>query len=175
MSSAYDLKCENTVNLKPKCPCVCVLRSCLSRGFINIVFFSPTSILCLQFLPAYEKALSVAESEQDKAHILTALAIIEYKQNRVQTAETLLFKWWVEGIIINMCCFMVLLNPQIYFWGDLRWMQCSFKFIHVIYLFCFMAYVFFHILKAVWSGRVSGAGQFGCLISLNDNFNRFIF
>lgn len=73
--------------------CVCVLISCLSRGFINIVFFSPTSILCLQFLPAYEKALSVAESEQDKAHILTALAIIEYKQNRVHTAETLLFKW----------------------------------------------------------------------------------
>ncbi|KFU86741.1 Tetratricopeptide repeat protein 37, partial [Chaetura pelagica] len=41
---------------------------------------------------AYEKALSVAESEQDKAHILTALAIIEYKQNRVDAAKTLLFK-----------------------------------------------------------------------------------
>ncbi|NXS94416.1 TTC37 protein, partial [Jacana jacana] len=41
---------------------------------------------------AYEKALSVAESEQDKAHILTALAIIEYKQNNVDAAKTLLFK-----------------------------------------------------------------------------------
>ncbi|KAM6289370.1 superkiller complex protein 3 [Aegotheles albertisi] len=41
---------------------------------------------------AYEKALSVAESEQDKAHILTALAIIEYKQNRMDAAKTLLFK-----------------------------------------------------------------------------------
>ncbi|NXN28468.1 TTC37 protein, partial [Nycticryphes semicollaris] len=41
---------------------------------------------------AYEKALSVAESEQDKAHILTALAIIEYKQNKVDAAKTLLFK-----------------------------------------------------------------------------------
>ncbi|XP_063151480.1 superkiller complex protein 3 [Candoia aspera] len=41
---------------------------------------------------AYEKALAVAESEQDKAYILTALAIIEYKQNRVDAAKTLLFK-----------------------------------------------------------------------------------
>jgi len=65
---------------------------CLSRGFTNVLF-SPTSILCLEFLPAYEKALSVAKSEQDKAHILTALAIIEYKQNKVDAAKTLLFKW----------------------------------------------------------------------------------
>ncbi|KFQ21828.1 Tetratricopeptide repeat protein 37, partial [Merops nubicus] len=41
---------------------------------------------------AYEKALSVAESEEDKSHILTALAIIEYKQNKVDAAKTLLFK-----------------------------------------------------------------------------------
>ncbi|KFP86291.1 Tetratricopeptide repeat protein 37, partial [Acanthisitta chloris] len=43
-------------------------------------------------IKAYEKALSVAESEKDKAHILTALAIIKYKQNRVDAAKTLLFK-----------------------------------------------------------------------------------
>ncbi|XP_037228601.1 SKI3 subunit of superkiller complex protein isoform X1 [Falco biarmicus] len=43
-------------------------------------------------IKAYEKALSVAESEQSKAHILTALAIIEYKQNKVDAAKTLLFK-----------------------------------------------------------------------------------
>ncbi|KAM9367468.1 superkiller complex protein 3 [Phaethornis superciliosus] len=41
---------------------------------------------------AYEKALAIAESEEDKAHIMTALAIIEYKQNRVDAAKTLLFK-----------------------------------------------------------------------------------
>uniref|UniRef100_A0A670YES5 SKI3 subunit of superkiller complex n=1 Tax=Pseudonaja textilis TaxID=8673 RepID=A0A670YES5_PSETE len=41
---------------------------------------------------AYEKALAIAESEQDKAYILTALAIIEYKQNQVDAAKTLLFK-----------------------------------------------------------------------------------
>ncbi|XP_039575264.1 tetratricopeptide repeat protein 37 isoform X2 [Passer montanus] len=43
-------------------------------------------------IKAYEKALSVAESEKDKAHILTALAIIEYKRNKVDAAKTLLFK-----------------------------------------------------------------------------------
>ncbi|XP_034296590.1 superkiller complex protein 3 isoform X2 [Pantherophis guttatus] len=41
---------------------------------------------------AYEKALAIADSEQDKAYILTALAIIEYKQNRVDAAKTVLFK-----------------------------------------------------------------------------------
>ncbi|XP_006885431.1 PREDICTED: tetratricopeptide repeat protein 37 [Elephantulus edwardii] len=41
---------------------------------------------------AYEKALSVVESEQDKAHILTALAITEYKQGKMDVAKTLLFK-----------------------------------------------------------------------------------
>ncbi|XP_066196026.1 superkiller complex protein 3 [Sylvia atricapilla] len=41
---------------------------------------------------AYEKALSVAGSEEDKVHILTAMAIIEYKLNRVDAAKTLLFK-----------------------------------------------------------------------------------
>ncbi|XP_023800448.1 tetratricopeptide repeat protein 37 isoform X2 [Cyanistes caeruleus] len=43
-------------------------------------------------IKAYEKALSVAESEKDKAHVLTALAIIEYKLNKVDAAKTLLFK-----------------------------------------------------------------------------------
>lgn len=48
---------------------------------------------CLQeSFKAYEKALSAAESEQDKAHILTALAIIEYKRDKVDSAKTILFK-----------------------------------------------------------------------------------
>ncbi|XP_004841751.1 tetratricopeptide repeat protein 37 isoform X2 [Heterocephalus glaber] len=41
---------------------------------------------------AYERALSVVESEQDKAHILTALAITEYKQGKLDVAKSLLFK-----------------------------------------------------------------------------------
>ncbi|XP_042305349.1 tetratricopeptide repeat protein 37 isoform X2 [Sceloporus undulatus] len=41
---------------------------------------------------AYEKALSIAECEEDKAYILTSLAIMEYKQNQVDAARTLLFK-----------------------------------------------------------------------------------
>uniref|UniRef100_A0A8D2KVA6 Tetratricopeptide repeat domain 37 n=1 Tax=Varanus komodoensis TaxID=61221 RepID=A0A8D2KVA6_VARKO len=41
---------------------------------------------------AYERALSAAENEQDKAYILTALAIMEYKQNQVEAAKALLFK-----------------------------------------------------------------------------------
>lgn len=70
------------------------------------------------FLTAYEKALSVAESEQDKAHILTALAIIEYKQNKVDAAKTLLFKWWMEGITISIWRFIVLLKLKSHFcWG----------------------------------------------------------
>ncbi|NXY84906.1 TTC37 protein, partial [Alcedo cyanopectus] len=48
--------------------------------------------LLTESIQAYEKALSVAESEQDKAHILTALAIIEYKRNKVDAAKTLLFQ-----------------------------------------------------------------------------------
>ncbi|XP_077203715.1 superkiller complex protein 3 isoform X2 [Paroedura picta] len=41
---------------------------------------------------AYEKALSLADCAQDKACILTALAIMAYKQNQVDAAKTLLFK-----------------------------------------------------------------------------------
>ncbi|XP_010587819.1 superkiller complex protein 3 isoform X2 [Loxodonta africana] len=41
---------------------------------------------------AYERALSIVESEQDKAHVLTALAIMECKQGKMDTAKTLLFK-----------------------------------------------------------------------------------
>ncbi|XP_053330770.1 SKI3 subunit of superkiller complex protein isoform X2 [Spea bombifrons] len=41
---------------------------------------------------AYRKALSIAKSEQEKAHILTALAIIEYKQGEAESSKTLLFK-----------------------------------------------------------------------------------
>ncbi|KAK2495591.1 hypothetical protein MC885_006993 [Smutsia gigantea] len=42
---------------------------------------------------AYERALSIVELEQDKAHILTALAITEYKQGKMNVAKTLLFKY----------------------------------------------------------------------------------
>ncbi|MEE6508118.1 hypothetical protein FKM82_019100 [Ascaphus truei] len=48
--------------------------------------------LLKESIKAYKKALSVAESEQEKAHILTALAIIEYNQGEVDAAKTLLFK-----------------------------------------------------------------------------------
>uniref|UniRef100_H0XAR6 Tetratricopeptide repeat domain 37 n=4 Tax=Otolemur garnettii TaxID=30611 RepID=H0XAR6_OTOGA len=41
---------------------------------------------------AYERALSIVESEQDKAHVLTALAITEFKQGKMDVAKTLLFK-----------------------------------------------------------------------------------
>lgn len=51
---------------------------------------------CFQlYITAYERALSIVESEQDKAHILTALAITEYKQGKMDVAKTLLFKWYV--------------------------------------------------------------------------------
>ena len=39
--------------------------------------------------------MTIVESEQDKAHVLTALAIAEYKQGKTDVAKTLLFKWYV--------------------------------------------------------------------------------
>ncbi|XP_031216549.1 tetratricopeptide repeat protein 37 isoform X2 [Mastomys coucha] len=41
---------------------------------------------------AYERALTVCKSEQDKAHILTAMAITEYKQGKMDAAKSFLFK-----------------------------------------------------------------------------------
>ncbi|XP_051875382.1 tetratricopeptide repeat protein 37 [Pristis pectinata] len=41
---------------------------------------------------AYEKALSLAHTEKEKAQILIALAMIEFKGNRMDNAKTLLFK-----------------------------------------------------------------------------------
>ncbi|XP_068781457.1 superkiller complex protein 3 isoform X3 [Struthio camelus] len=61
-------------------------------GIVGIALAYFKKGLLQESIKAYEKALSVAESEQDKAHILTALAIIEYKQNKVDAAKTLLFK-----------------------------------------------------------------------------------
>ncbi|KAM8960803.1 superkiller complex protein 3 [Pelodytes ibericus] len=48
--------------------------------------------LLQESIKAYKKALSVAKTEQEKAHILTALATIEYKQGEVDSSKTLLFK-----------------------------------------------------------------------------------
>ena len=63
----------------------------LSVGIAFILF-----CFCFQlYVTAYERALSTVESEQDKAHILTALAIAEYKQGKMDVAKTLLFKWYV--------------------------------------------------------------------------------
>ncbi|XP_069737207.1 superkiller complex protein 3 [Phaenicophaeus curvirostris] len=61
-------------------------------GIVGIALAYFKKGLLQESIKAYEKALSVAKSEQDKAHILTALAIIEYKQNKVDAAKALLFK-----------------------------------------------------------------------------------
>ncbi|XP_074934517.1 superkiller complex protein 3 [Phalacrocorax aristotelis] len=62
------------------------------NGLVGVALAYFKKGLLQESIKAYEKALSLAESEQDKAHILTALAIIEYKQNKVDAAKTLLFK-----------------------------------------------------------------------------------
>ncbi|XP_041042378.1 tetratricopeptide repeat protein 37 isoform X2 [Carcharodon carcharias] len=41
---------------------------------------------------AYEKALTIARTEKEKAHIMIALAIIAFKEGRMDNAKTLLFK-----------------------------------------------------------------------------------
>uniref|UniRef100_A0A8C8VLU8 Tetratricopeptide repeat domain 37 n=1 Tax=Pelusios castaneus TaxID=367368 RepID=A0A8C8VLU8_9SAUR len=61
-------------------------------GIVGIALAYFKKGLLQESIKAYERALSVAESEQDKAHILTALAIMEYKRNKVDAAKTLLFK-----------------------------------------------------------------------------------
>ncbi|KFP87318.1 Tetratricopeptide repeat protein 37, partial [Apaloderma vittatum] len=61
-------------------------------GIVGIALAYFKKGLFQESIKAYEKALSVTESEQDKAHILTAMAIIEYKQNKVDAAKALLFK-----------------------------------------------------------------------------------
>ncbi|XP_010192458.1 PREDICTED: tetratricopeptide repeat protein 37-like, partial [Mesitornis unicolor] len=61
-------------------------------GIVGIALAYFKRGLFQESIKAYEKALSVAESEQDKVHIQTALAIIEYKQNKVDAAKALLFK-----------------------------------------------------------------------------------
>ncbi|XP_069819036.1 superkiller complex protein 3 [Dendropsophus ebraccatus] len=48
--------------------------------------------LLQESLKVYKTALSVAKTEQEKAHILTAMAIIEYSQGDVESSKTLLFK-----------------------------------------------------------------------------------
>ncbi|XP_055367212.1 tetratricopeptide repeat protein 37 isoform X2 [Betta splendens] len=41
---------------------------------------------------AYERALAVASSEKEKAYILTALALLQHRQDNLDSAKTLLFK-----------------------------------------------------------------------------------
>ncbi|XP_078421540.1 superkiller complex protein 3 [Cetorhinus maximus] len=41
---------------------------------------------------AYEKALTIARTEKEKAHIMIALAIIAFKEGKMDNAKTLLFK-----------------------------------------------------------------------------------
>ncbi|KAM3940662.1 superkiller complex protein 3 isoform 1-T2 [Leptodactylus fuscus] len=48
--------------------------------------------LLQESIRVYKTALSVAKTEQEKAHILTAMAIIEYRQGDIESSKTLLFK-----------------------------------------------------------------------------------
>lgn len=42
---------------------------------------------------AYESALAVASTEKEKAYILTAQALLQHQQGKLDSAKTLLFKW----------------------------------------------------------------------------------
>lgn len=54
---------------------------------------------CYVSTVAYERALAVASTEKDKAYILTALALLQHRQGHVDSAKTLLFKWWVDSVV----------------------------------------------------------------------------
>lgn len=43
--------------------------------------------------PAYETATALASTEEEKAYLLTALALLEYHRGSIDAAKTLLFKW----------------------------------------------------------------------------------
>ncbi|XP_063820099.1 superkiller complex protein 3 [Pseudophryne corroboree] len=48
--------------------------------------------LLQESMKAYKTALSVSKTEKEKAHILTAMAIIQYRQGDSESSKTLLFK-----------------------------------------------------------------------------------
>ncbi|XP_073534422.1 superkiller complex protein 3 [Phyllobates terribilis] len=48
--------------------------------------------LLQESMKVYKTALSAAKTEQEKAHILTAMAVIEYRQGDMDSSKTLLFK-----------------------------------------------------------------------------------
>ncbi|XP_073447000.1 superkiller complex protein 3 isoform X3 [Dendrobates tinctorius] len=48
--------------------------------------------LLQESIKVYKTALSTAKTEQEKAHILTAMAVIEYRQGDLDSSKTLLFK-----------------------------------------------------------------------------------
>ncbi|KAM4050000.1 superkiller complex protein 3 isoform 2-T3 [Anomaloglossus baeobatrachus] len=48
--------------------------------------------LLQESMKVYKTALSAAKTEQEKAHILTAMAVIEYSQGDMDSSKTLLFK-----------------------------------------------------------------------------------
>lgn len=47
---------------------------------------------------AYERALAVASTEREKSYISTALALLLHRQGDVDSAKTLLFKWWAHSV-----------------------------------------------------------------------------
>lgn len=59
-----------------------------------------TMCVCVSAV-AYERALAVASNEKDKAHILTALALLQHRQGNLDSAKTLLFKWLV--LLCSVC------------------------------------------------------------------------
>lgn len=73
------------------------LKSGIGKGkvarFANSNFFCILLNVPFLYILAYERALTVVKSEQDKAHVLTAMAITEYKQGQMDAAKALLFKW----------------------------------------------------------------------------------
>ncbi|XP_041643550.1 tetratricopeptide repeat protein 37 [Cheilinus undulatus] len=66
--------------------------------------------LISESINAYERALSVASSEKEKAYILTALAMLQHQQGNLDSAKTLLFKCSVlkEPISESLLCLCAL-------------------------------------------------------------------
>lgn len=52
------------------------------------------SFTCVFFWAAYDKALQICQ-EEDKSHVLVAMAMVAYKFNDVAGAKSLFFKRYV--------------------------------------------------------------------------------
>lgn len=77
-------------------PRASVVRTVTVRFGVHAPEWARLSSCCC--FVAYERALAVASTESEKSYISTALALLLHRQGDVDSAKTLLFKWWAHSV-----------------------------------------------------------------------------